>query len=91
MEKNQISGLCSCCLNSPDCVFLENAVHPVLECGEFNPINKAESKKPGPAIRAKVAELPANEYTGLCRLCEKHDNCEYMKGRAVVWHCEEYE
>ncbi|MDD5599361.1 MAG: hypothetical protein PHV82_15550 [Victivallaceae bacterium] len=95
MKKLQISGLCSCCLNSPHCVFLKKAVRPVLECGEFNPMVKTESgktkeKKPRPVSTPEPAKSQSREYNGLCRLCDKKDTCEYVKDRTGVWHCEEY-
>jgi hypothetical protein len=95
MKRNQISGLCSCCLNSPHCVFLKKAVRPVLECGEFNPMVKTEfgktkEKKPRPKSTPKSTKSLAREYNGLCRLCDKKDCCVYVKDQAVIWHCEEY-
>ncbi|MDD5597879.1 MAG: hypothetical protein PHV82_08040 [Victivallaceae bacterium] len=92
MKRNQISGLCGYCLNSPDCVFLKKAVRPVLECEEFYPTVKTDPEKESrPALASEFAEAQVREYDGLCRLCDKKDSCIYVKDRAVIWHCEEYE
>ncbi len=93
-------GICSTCNCAGDCAHrLRNPACAIWECENYDDyvhmsgtdINGGLSQVvPAPA-RSHRGEFDAAAYPGLCRNCEKRDECLYPKPEAGVWHCEEYQ
>jgi hypothetical protein len=93
MEQLIQESLCSKCKRQGDCVFLQKARTPILECRLYV---CGLSEKPGLRVVKKTC-APADEQPesgeaplGLCINCENLRGCNLHKPDSGVWMCEEY-
>ena len=94
--RKKYQGLCSTCKRAPGCVFPRDPHRPVMQCDEFEGleklvVEKPEVRKQSEPVAEKARSDAASEFKGLCRLCEIRATCTYPKPKGGVWHCEEYE
>ncbi len=93
-------GICSTCNYAPDCAHrLRNSGVAIWECENYDDyvhfdgaeINGGLSTVLPAPRKSHRPEFDAIEYRGLCRNCDKRDECSYTKPEGGVWHCEEYQ
>ncbi len=94
---NKYSGICSSCGYAGNCMFLQFAKEPVLECEEFEietPFRKKEAYSAAKSVHlAKTTqslEGDGEKHQGLCVDCESRSTCVLSTCEGGVWHCEEY-
>ena len=86
-------GLCATCKHCEYCCLCKNKENKSHYCEEYEPV---ESVNPnlikGKKLEKKVKLVESEKnYMGLCRNCEKRQNCTLPTSEGGVWHCEEYE
>jgi hypothetical protein len=94
------AGLCSCCVQAPDCTFPRMVNQAVIQCEEWGeewgvestiPVTAEQQARVAPrAARATPRMVPEPLPKGLCATCEEYAACEYAKPEGGVWHCDEY-
>jgi hypothetical protein len=80
-------GLCSTCVNAPNCVYRAMRGFDAMFCEMFDDRPAEVTVKASPLSR-KLAEHPLK---GLCVSCSKKTTCSLPKPKGGVWRCHEYE
>ena len=89
-------NLCGLCENDKHCTFPHLTGRPSLHCGEFVSFSRPQKPKPTETFRTssdkKVYSVREEEgkKMGLCRTCDKRENCTFPRAEGGVWHCEEF-
>jgi hypothetical protein len=100
MAREEYLGICSTCNFAPDCAHrLRNPGLAIWDCENYEDhirvsgadFNGGLSEIVPAPPKSHRPEFDAVEYRGLCRNCEKRDECSYAKPETGVWHCEEYQ
>ncbi|NIT35576.1 MAG: hypothetical protein GTN49_03595 [candidate division Zixibacteria bacterium] len=96
----EYQGICSTCNYAPDCAHrIRNPGLAIWECENYDDYVPLSGKQINgglsevvPAPRKSLRpEFDAVEYQGLCKNCERRDDCTFPRPAGGVWHCEEYE
>jgi hypothetical protein len=85
-------GLCSTCINRPDCVYRMSRGTDAQYCEMFDCGNGASLAQTVTLVtRVEPQVREQTSLKGLCVNCENRDSCTLPKAESGVWHCEEYE
>ena len=86
-------GLCENCDNAPNCTFPRDPARPVQFCDEFcwHPRCSApRAQAIEPRFTAEQTIAAAQEYKGLCKICDHKADCTFPRSKErIVWCCEE--
>ncbi len=87
-------GLCTTCVNAPDCTFPRVRGQAVFHCEEFDGQSAGwettRSARATQSARRPVRDKDAAKFMGLCSNCDNRKACVFPKPESGVWHCEEY-
>jgi hypothetical protein len=89
-------GLCSTCINRPECVYRESRGFDAVFCELFDDVGQSNGDH-APAVKSvpvKTGEGGTDamgKLKGLCLNCKHRDTCVLPHPDGGVWHCEEYE
>jgi len=94
-SKTKYRGLCSTCVNAPDCTFPRTPGQAVFHCEEFDGGRPLLREMAGAERAAQTAPRAAKKkdsvkFIGLCSNCDNRKTCVFPKPKSGVWHCEEY-
>jgi len=90
-RKFKPNELCVTCIHQKDCVFAGKGKKPVMQCEEFDFMNKDIHINSENILQNENLEaVYVQQFKGLCATCENRDSCVLKKSEAGVWHCEEY-
>jgi len=93
-------GICSTCNAAPHCAHrIRNPGVAIWDCEDYDDyvdissteINGGLSEVVPLPRKSHRPEFDAIEYQGLCKNCERRDECNFPRPTGGVWHCEEYE
>lgn len=86
-------GLCTTCVNEPQCTFPRSVDRPVMFCEEFDGVVEVKPRllMESPPPTERLAVVDRGRFRGLCMTCEKRETCTFPKPEGGVFHCEEFE
>jgi hypothetical protein len=86
------SGLCVTCDNAPDCMYVGDAEHPVMQCEQFSQHGGAPAARPTLENIAETLDEDAERFLaiGLCAKCANRTTCTLPRPPGGVWQCDAY-
>jgi len=92
MEQNFIkTELCPTCAHGKTCSLGVKNQNPVLQCEEFEFMEKNFGAIPENIIGIKSSQIDSeSSFSGLCESCDNRDSCILKNRETGIWHCEEY-
>jgi hypothetical protein len=88
LARQGFTGLCTTCVNAPECTLPRNRSVPVLDCLEFD--GELRNSNGVRKAAAHGQDPPLAREPGLCSWCEHQAACTFPKPPAGVWMCEEF-
>ncbi len=96
-SKRPPRGICSSCVNAPNCMYVRARRGPIYQCEEFSAYTPVETR-----VRRRSRTVAGPGHTGnptarrsrlqgLCASCDYAEACTLSHSVGGVWHCEEYE
>ena len=87
LQKPELKGLCTTCMQAEGCTYPRNEETGVLFCEEFEVVSAPKFKIVTPTQNPSTLE---SNLKGLCANCNNALLCQFPKPDSGVWHCEEY-